>query len=253
MNLTLCRETVNVSIHNKQLDLTHRHVTSPLTDICRTPLILFLPQAILIHQRSLGKSETTVHKPNIFIRLCLNTWLYRFARKTRKATDESRLPTSFFVNYYCTAYCAVRRFEPLHLRTFGILKRVMSHPEKIHWKFLVEPIATQKVTLQITTPELPNTTCPLLFSHGHYQYWGLQGIKLFLRLTTCIVPANPRCQAGTLPWFFLSSCHAAPLRAFTLRRRFMSASMLEMVILCMMTSQMRRSRDCHLLRATLVE
>lgn len=41
--------------------------------------------------------------------------------------------------------------------------------------------------------------------------------------------------------------------SFTLRRRFMSASMLEMVILCMMTSEIRRSRDCHLLRATLVK
>lgn len=33
----------------------------------------------------------------------------------------------------------------------------------------------------------------------------------------------------------------------------MSASMLEMVILCMMTPEIRRSRVCHLLRATLVE
>ena len=33
----------------------------------------------------------------------------------------------------------------------------------------------------------------------------------------------------------------------------MSASMLEMVILCMMTSEMRRSKDCHFTRATLVE
>lgn len=41
--------------------------------------------------------------------------------------------------------------------------------------------------------------------------------------------------------------------ALTLRRRFISASMLEMVILCMMTSEIRRSRDCHLMRATLVE
>lgn len=33
----------------------------------------------------------------------------------------------------------------------------------------------------------------------------------------------------------------------------MSVSMLEMVILCMMMSEIRRSRDCHLVRAILVE
>lgn len=45
-------------------------------------------------------------------------------------------------------------------------------------------------------------------------------------------------------------CFYVPL---TFRRRFMSASMLEMVILCMMTSEMRRSRLCHFPRATRAE
>lgn len=71
-------------------------------------------------------------------------------------------------------------------------------------------------------------------------------------------------QVGWLLVFILLSCtwwesYSTPpynhwlLQGFTLRRRFMSASMLEMVILCMMTSEIRRSRVCHLLRATLVE
>lgn len=40
---------------------------------------------------------------------------------------------------------------------------------------------------------------------------------------------------------------------FTFRRRFMSASMLEMVIRCMMISEMRRSTLCHFPRATRAE
>lgn len=43
------------------------------------------------------------------------------------------------------------------------------------------------------------------------------------------------------------------IAAVTLRRRFISASMLEMVILCMMMSLTRRSSDCHLARAVFVE
>lgn len=39
----------------------------------------------------------------------------------------------------------------------------------------------------------------------------------------------------------------------TLSKRFMSVSILEMVILCMMMSLMRRSSVCHLARAVLVE